>query len=313
MRARLRSASSARGDADGAEAGLLSSEELRQLERLSLPTIEAMLAGVGVGGSTGTGAAGPEFADYRPYTPGDDLRYIDWNIHARLGELMVKIAPEERHLELDVLIDTSRSMSAGGGGKLWHARRIAAALGAVALVHLDSVRLHALGDGRAQSGARLSTPGMLGQLQAQAAALPESTHTDLPGAVRAYRRSAGEPPDLVVLIGDALVAPEDFSTAIGELAGSRQASTFVHVIDPAELRPRLRGRVELRDSETGQTLELTLSSRSAAAYARLGERFRAEVERRCRARGMRYLDAPTDVEPLRLLASGARAEGLLAA
>jgi len=205
----------------------------------------------------------------------------------------------------------SRSMDFGDPNKLWHARRLAVAIGAVGLLHADVVRSYGLAGTALEPGSRMDAPSMVGALSDQVASLSGGARTDLPAAVHAYRR-VREHADLVVLISDGLVPPAALTAALTELAGQAPSLAFVHVLDASELRAPGDGPLELRDLETGQVLDLTLSSRAAASYARLAERFRSGVERSVRAVGARYVLAPTEVEPLDLLAAGARSAGLVA-
>jgi uncharacterized protein (DUF58 family) len=289
---------------------LLAPEELRALERLSIVSLQAVLRSISGERPSAAGSAGLEFADYRPYMAGDDLRYVDWNVQARLGELLVKVAPDERRAEMDLLIDTSRSMDFGRPNKLWHARRLAVALGAVALLHTDMVRAYGLADAYVQAGAQLDAPGLVGALADQVAALRPGLQTDLPEALRAYRAQRAHV-DLAVLISDGLMPSPALAEALLELRAQASSVAFVHVLDRPE-PPAPGGTLELRDAESGDVLTLSLSADAAGSYAELAERFRAGVERAVRAAGARYLPAPTDVEPLDLLAAGARAEGLIA-
>jgi len=278
---------------------------VRQLERLSLAFLDAIVAGVSGQRAGPSAATGIEFADYRPYAPGDDLRRIDWHLYSRLGELMIKVAPEEGHNDLAVLVDASRSMEYGQADKLWHARRMAAALGTVALLRADSVRVHVLRDGAVESSDRLEGPGLLIALTREVERLPGGGGTDLGASLRAYRRQ--QPPvDLAVLLSDALVDPTDLSAALAELADSSRAASLLHVVDRWETGTGLRGEVRLRDKETGGWMDVDLSSRAAAAYQQRFQEFCADVADRCQAAGVRYLRAPTEVEPLDLLTTGAR-------
>src|SRR5947207_13054306 len=84
-----------------------------------------------------------EFADYRRYTPGDEIRYIDWNVYARHGNLFVKEFSAEENLHVSILLDTSRSMEFGG--KFQAAKELAAALGYIGLANYDTVSLYAFG------------------------------------------------------------------------------------------------------------------------------------------------------------------------
>src|SRR6186997_3120099 len=80
-----------------------------------------------------------EFADYRNYVIGDDLRFLDWNLYARLDKLFLRLFMEEEDLHFYVLIDNSLSMDFGMPTKLHYARQVAAALGFIGLVNLDRV------------------------------------------------------------------------------------------------------------------------------------------------------------------------------
>src|SRR6266481_3210254 len=117
----------------------LSSEFLTQLERL------ALVSGKAFRGRTRGERKSPhkgmsvEFADYRPYGVGDDLRYVDWNIYGRLDRLYLKLFVDEEDLCLNLLLDASASMEFGQPSKLDYGARLAAALGFVGLVNLERV------------------------------------------------------------------------------------------------------------------------------------------------------------------------------
>src|ERR1700753_2905904 len=88
-----------------------------------------------------------EFADYREYVVGDDLRFIDWNIYARLDRLFLKLFLEEEDLSLYVLIDVSKSCDFGEPNKALYMKRVAAALGYIGLVNYNRVNIVALAEG----------------------------------------------------------------------------------------------------------------------------------------------------------------------
>src|ERR1700676_5140876 len=88
-----------------------------------------------------------EFADYRNYVKGDDLRFLDWNLYARLDRLYIRLFQEEEDLHFYVLIDNSLSMDFGAPTKLHYARQVAAALAFVGLVNMDRVAIDVVGDG----------------------------------------------------------------------------------------------------------------------------------------------------------------------
>src|SRR5947207_1018162 len=124
---------------------LLTSEFLRRLESLELVS-KKILAGRMKGDRLSKRKGrGSEFADYRPYAVGDDLRFLDWNLYGRLDRLFLRLFLEEEDLRVHLLIDTSRSMEFGTPTKLRYAKQVAAALGFVGLINLDRVTVSTVG------------------------------------------------------------------------------------------------------------------------------------------------------------------------
>src|SRR5215207_5558122 len=118
---------------------------LRQLERLLLLMRSPVRGGLKGGRRSVKRGQSVEFADYRDYTLGDDLRQLDWNVYARLEKLFVKLFVEEEDVTITILIDGSASMASGRPEKLLFAKRAAAALGYIGLASEDRVAVSALG------------------------------------------------------------------------------------------------------------------------------------------------------------------------
>src|SRR5919201_3794302 len=118
---------------------LLTPQLLRSLEQFQL--LAARRAKSSAKGERRSRARGQsvEFADYRTYVPGDDFRYLDWNLYGRLDRLFLKLYEEERELPVRVFVDASESMSFGEPRKFAFARQVAAAVGYVALSGFDRV------------------------------------------------------------------------------------------------------------------------------------------------------------------------------
>lgn len=268
---------------------LLDSALLGQLELLSLDGLDAVLSLLEGEHAGAPRAQFAELTDYRNYQPGDDPRLIDWNAYARLGELFVRTSSAHEGLLLTLLVDCSRSMAVPGpwGGKLRYAKRLAAAFGAVALLHSDAVRVCALTDGTATPLPVLSGRTALGRLLDDLEWLPAGGTTDLASSVRACQLEAAGP-GLAVLLSD-LLMPAGQDEALDWLGRS---GTAVHVIDPADADP-LSGSVELRDSETGEVVVTTVTPALRRRYAELSAARAAELAARCAAAGVRYLRAET--------------------
>ena len=125
---------------------LLDGAFLRQLETLRFNAPRAATAGLAGEHASRRKAHSVEFADHRNYAPGDDFRLIDWNVYARLGELCLKLTEARENLAVHVLLDCSASMDWGRPNKLLYAKRVAAALGTLALASYDTVHLGAFSD-----------------------------------------------------------------------------------------------------------------------------------------------------------------------
>jgi uncharacterized protein (DUF58 family) len=293
---------------------LLDRADILVLERLSVRSLDAIVAGL-VGQREGSGqTAGFEFADYRHYTPGDDVRRIDWNIYARLHELYVRTAPQEAGLALSLLLDASRSMDSGEPNKLRFGRRLAALLAAVALLRSDAVEIHTLSDGDSvSSGSFDSGAGALGAMVEELERLPSGRRTDLDMSIR-RSRSSGWEPEAAALISDGLVAADDLTAAVASLARSARTATFVHVGDLAEIAGTWQeGSTVLIDSETGGRIEATITPEVQARYATSYARLSAQIEQQCRARAVRYVKADASIDPLEFLLAAARKEILVSA
>ncbi|HVW45610.1 MAG TPA: DUF58 domain-containing protein [Solirubrobacterales bacterium] len=278
---------------------------LRQLETLSISAIDAVVTGFGGSRSGAQRTRGLEFVDYRRYTPGDDLRSIDWNVYARLGEIVVKAAPAEGHVDLALLLDGSRSMDDGTPSRFRYAQELAAMLGTVALLGSDIVEVHMLADGRAYTGARLAAPHLITELIEEVAELPRGTRTDLAAGLREYRRLA-EPADLAVLLTDGLAEPRALQEAVTELSGSARGAALVHLVESEAAMAALEGSFELWDRETGETIVVEVTPRVRATYEGRVASAAAELRDHCADHGVTYVRAPTDVPPLDLLFGAAR-------
>src|SRR5207248_129157 len=137
IRAKIRNPQSA--IRNSREGQVVDGDLLSKLDRISLVIGRDLVSGLMGEHRAQRRTSGIEFVDYRPYSPGDDLRSVDWNAYARLGTLYVRQDQAEHDTMLYLLVDGSPSMDFGQPTKFLAARRIAAALGYVALSHLDSV------------------------------------------------------------------------------------------------------------------------------------------------------------------------------
>jgi uncharacterized protein (DUF58 family) len=266
---------------------------LRQLERLLLLLKAPVRGGLKGGRRSVKRGQSVEFADYRDYSLGDDLRQLDWNVYARLERLFVKLFVEEEDVTVTFLIDASASMAAGSPDKLQFAKRAAAALGYIGLASEDRVVVAALAGRTARRQSALRGSGRVFRLLSNLSAIAVADGpTDLLAAARhAAAQLTGR--GVVVLISDLLDPSADH--VIRDLAGTGSELIVLHVLSPQELDPVFEGDLRLVDAETGDGVDVTVDLATLDGYkARLAawkDGF-AELARKRRAS---YVDLPTDL------------------
>jgi uncharacterized protein (DUF58 family) len=229
---------------------------LRQLERLAVLMKQPARGGLKGGRRSVKRGQSVEFADYRDYALGDDLRQLDWNVYARLERLFVKLFVEEEDVTISFLLDASPSMAFGRPQKLLFAKRAVAALGHIALAGEDRVVLTTLTGrtARRQSGLRGSS--RIFRLLANLSAVqPAEGPTDLLASVRhAGAQLSGR--GVVVLLSDLLDPSSE--RVIRELAATGSELIVLHILSPDELDPQLEGDLRLVDSESGEGIDVTV-------------------------------------------------------
>jgi uncharacterized protein (DUF58 family) len=237
---------------------------LRQLERLLVMMRSPVRGGLKGGRRSVKRGQSVEFADYRDYALGDDLRQLDWNVYARLERLFVKLFIEEEDVTVSLLVDASASMAAGRPAKLLFAKRAAAALGYIGLASEDRVTVSALAGRMARRRAAMRGSGRVFRLLADLSSIePADGPTDLVAAARhaaAQLRGKG----VVILFSDLLDPGAD--RIIRELAATGSELIVLHVLSPEELDPALEGDLRLVDVETGDGVDVTVDLATLDAY-----------------------------------------------
>ncbi len=230
-----------------------------------------------------------EFADYRNYCPGDDLRHVDWNVYRRMGKLFVRLFRAESELTLHVLVDTSRSMGFGEADKLEFARRVAAALAFVGVASLDRVSLATFSDRlHTVIPSRRGRPHLFHIFEALEETQP-SGHSDLNQALRQYAdhsRTSG----LAVVLSDCF-DPRGLEEGLRYLAYKRFEVSLIHVMAAEEIEPRIEPGAELRDLEDEDGPPILVDDGSVEAYRRRFDKFRRSLESFCMSNDIQYVPA----------------------
>ena len=272
---------------------------LRQLERLLLLMRSPVRGGLKGGRRSVKRGQSVEFADYRDYTIGDDLRQLDWNVYARLERLFVKLFVEEEDVTITLLVDASASMASGHPAKLLFAKRAAAALGYIGLASEDRVAVSALSGRTARRRAAMRGSGRVFRLLADLSAiLPAEGPTDLVAAARhAAAQLHGR--GVVVLISDLLDPAAD--RIIRELAATGSELIVLHVLSPDELDPVLEGDLRLVDVETGDGIDVTVDLATLDAYRSRLVAWKAGFADLAAKRRASYVDLSSDTNLAELM------------
>jgi uncharacterized protein (DUF58 family) len=289
---------------------LLSPETLARLERLDLVSRKIFHGRFkGDRRSTRKGRS-VEFADFRNYTQGDDLRFVDWNGYARLDKLFIKLFLEEEDLHFYGLLDASPSMEFGEPTKFHVAKQLLAALGFIGLIRSHRVRLETLGQ-----SFRAVSPAFRGRHQAwrmfdHLERLQAVEKTSLVEGVRNFGlRNSGR--GILVLVTD-LMDKRGYDEALRYLTARRMDAYIVQILSSDELHPDVAGDLRLVDCEDEQATEITVGDSLLKAYERTLAAFLTEARETCARRSLSYAFVDNQVSIERFVADTLRRQGLTA-
>ncbi len=253
-----------------------------------------------------------EFADYRQYTAGDDLRFIDWNVYARLDRLFMKIFLEEEELTLGIAIDCSASMEYGNPNKFDFVRRLAMALGYIALSSHNKVSLfgfnsHGVQRLTALRGKRRTRE--MGQWLLNLHPENGTSFVDACKIISTSRQGRG----VLIVLSD-LLEEDGIKQGLSYLIGGGWDVFVIQTLAPEELSPLdagLEGDVRLEDSETGLECEVTATAPLIANYKQRLEEYCEQAREQCARMGVGSIRVSTDVDMELLLVEYLRGRGLL--
>ena len=295
---------------------LITPDLLRRLEQLQL--LAARRAKSSQKGERRSRARGlsVEFADHRNYVLGDDLRYLDWNLFGRLDKLFLKLYEEERELPVRIFLDASESMSFGEPSKFDFARRVAAAVGYVALCGFDRVSLHIFpeltpsGPVRTQAETlELASRGALRAVRGKKSAMQyfQNLSALSCGGTASFNASlargalqAGQA-GIAVVLSDFL-DPAGYEAGLNSLVGRGFQINAIQILAPEELTPTTFGDLRLVDSESGAEQEVTFGKYRLNAYQQVVANYIQRLQEYCKGRGIRFfsVSSATDLQDLLL-------------
>ena len=289
---------------------LLSPELLAQLERMELVSRKIFRGRMKGERRSRRKGQSVEFADFRNYVPGDDLRFIDWNLYARMDRLFLKLFLEEEDLHFYTLFDASASMNFGDPSKLRVAKQLAAALGFIGLCRADRVKIEALGAPRKESGPVLRGRSSMWRMLEYLDGVGPDFNVPLQQGVKEFciRNQAGK--GILVLITD-LMDKAGYESALRLLIAQQMDVYVLHVLAKEEMNPELAGDLKLIDAEDGDEAEVTISRPLLQKYQQTLAAFIHGARDFCAKRGITYMTATTDTPVDQLVGNYLRQRGLV--
>jgi uncharacterized protein (DUF58 family) len=288
---------------------LLDPQFLARLEQLELVSRKIFLGRMKGERKSKRKGQSVEFMDFRNYVVGDDLRFLDWNLYARLDRLFLRLFLEEEDLHFYILVDNSLSMDFGAPTKLHYAKQVAAALAFIGLVNMDRVVIEAFNDRLTQSlpasRGRRSLWRVLDFLQKIDPAGP----SDLRRALRTFSlKCSGK--GVLVLLGD-LLDKGGYEEALRYLLARQMDIYVLQILAQEEIEPELVGDLKLIDVEDADEAEITVSGTLLKRYKENLAAYRGALHEFCNRRGISYLFTSNQVPFDRLVFTYLRQRGLL--
>lgn len=288
---------------------LLSPALLAQLERMELVSRKIFRGRMKGERRSKRKGQSVEFADFRNYVAGDDLRFIDWNTYARLDKLFLKLFMEEEDLHFYTLIDVSPSMQFGTPTKFHYAKQLAGALGYIGLCRADRVKIEPLDGSRQNTAPTLRGRTKLWQLVNYLENLEARPTVTMTEAVKAFcLRNTGK--GILVLITD-LMDKSGYEDALKYLVARDLDIYLIHVLSQEEIDPALTGDLKLVDCEDQDIAEISVSQRLIDRYKQTLATFIEQARDFSSRRGIVYTMTSTERSVDRLVSRYLRQRGLV--
>ena len=273
---------------------LIDIELMKKIERLRIASKKLFPGAMkGQRRSTKRGSS-VEFADYRDYQMGDDFRFIDWNIYARLDKLFLKTFIEEENIYIHILLDASVSMTFGTPSKLDYGKRIAAVLGYIGLVDLDTVMMATFAENLTGQHRPMRGKDRIFALLDFLESIEPSQETHIDVSLRRYALTAKHP-GVAIVISDFLVPQASYEEGLKALIHGNFDVNVIHIMSEDEINPPLSGELKLQDAETGDVKEVTITDRMMEGYKKRMTAFCQSLNQFCARNNITYLQTDTSL------------------
>ena len=250
-----------------------------------------------------------EFSDYRPYTQGDDFRYVDWKVYGRLDRLVVKSFIHESDLPVYLIVDLSASMSLGSPPKTHYAAQLSAALAYVGLKSLDRVGFYAFTDRILPPLSPRHGMSQMSRILKHLSEVVPSGETSIDKAITQFLQMTRES-GLVILISDFL-SPHGYQDGLNRLLHRGDEVVAIQVLDREEINPTSSGRTRFVEVETGRNITLSVGQQTLHEYENRFSEYQEELAAALHRRSILHFVVPTTRSLPALFHEDFRARGFL--
>lgn len=230
-----------------------------------------------------------EFAEYKEYYPGDDLRYVDWNLYGRLGKLFIKSFTREEDLPVYIFLDMSQSMAIGE--KLHYAVQLAGSIAYVGLKEFNRLGVFPFASTLTRGIAPRSGHRQIFQVFRFLSEIEPAGETSINESLTRFiriRRESG----LAIIISD-MLSEDGFEEGLAQLLYHGYEVVVLHVLSPQDTDPEFTGELKLRDVENRSEMPIYIDGPSRRQYLQALSEYNERVESFCRERNMRYCAVST--------------------
>ena len=295
---------------------LLDSDLIHQIEKLDIASRKILHGKMYGERRSKQRGQSVEFADYRNYVVGDDLRFIDWNLYARLDKLFLRLFMEEQDLAVNIILDASSSMCCGEPEKLLYAKKLAATLGYIALVKQNRLNLYAyqhdkLYHKRGLRG-RFQTKEMIDFLENQTPDIDIKNTINLAKIGKKFAMLE-QASSVTILISD-MMDKGDTENNLKHLGGMKHDVYVVQLLSPQEIDPAkygIAGEITFEDIEDGDVAEISLTPDLIKQYKANLRAYCTHIQKICQKRRMTYVLTNTTVSLRKFVLNDLRMQGLL--
>lgn len=239
-----------------------------------------------------------EFADFREYQLGDDIRRIDWNLFSRFEKYFLRLYTDERQMQIQIFLDCSASMGSEDPRKAAYAVAVTAALGFLAVQSMDKLTINFMREDRSENPF-----GTIVGKNAFFRAMSTLEETEFSGEINMEKcvkscTGTGDNNGLSVIVSD-FFTESDWKKAVDYLLYKKRQVLLLQVLTPEERDPSYDGRVNLIDAESVDTsdtrnMRIKITRSTLAAYAEAFHDFVEEIDSFCKRRGATFLSANTE-------------------